>query len=1181
MRVALEATFHSSCHAHYRLLQSIEVGTCVIAKFIYDDTFKDKFEVLDVRGNLKLSILANIFSLSGHAKYLTEEKKSSKSVKVSMSYAIQTQVQWVNILSDRVGHYINQAVLNDSEATHVVTGILWGSNLVCSFEHHLNEGETRSEIQGALSSLCNFVKFGIEAGGQIQKENRQSSNSISVTAEFFGDIVPRSGPFPTTAEETIQLMRSVPELARQANGGKGSVMKYMLVPIEKVREKVGLVARINPVVRTIKSELVDEVESIFDTIVENRLLLKESLNHILEHRQYISKIYEERIEAVLKRFNLEQRRFKRDLTDFVRDFQAGNVSEDGLHELIEEFQLGDCTSAKVNKVIEDYQPLLRQISFIQRCGKAGIKFISRTEDILDLLSCVDTDVTFVLVIPESINYTMIEQSDEWHIFQLLKEDNKTATFVVHDVSISPANSQSMDLSELSIFKYYGRKGSNEDAFKESILYPSIRLSDIESVTRKEREGLAGYVLKMPCPLSHDGECPSKALEWVCSKCENVVQYEYNEVVYCRCGKASLMNCAFRCNSPAHGYQYKALHALSIQSICEKALPREKINILLLGETGVGKSTFINAFANYLRHDSLADAMRGKMETLIHSSFELGGTTVTAGIPDKNERPLKGQSSTQKCRSYVFSLDEDTTIRLIDTPGIGDTRGVKQDRINFEGIMDYISVYEKIHGICILLKPNESRLTPTFQFCIDELLLHLHKNAAANIVFAFTNSRSTLYQSGDTMVPLREYLDTLQRNNWVRIPLEPNTLFYFDSESFRLCAALKQGLKFDDITINAYSGSWDKSVDESRRLIKRIMDLTPHDTRETVALDYARRSIILLSEPMVKINEDITVKLNTIEKLKLEAKANKITVDELESKLECTYTDLEPVHLERPRTVCTSEGCTTICNNTVLYTTHCHEICSLQNVEIKVTNCVALASCYAMSNGICRVCGCPWQKHMHVTTVYVQVKKTREDTAVKKELEEMNTKTKKMNSAIDKANQRIKDLESERETILESLKIFASFLLQNAILVQNNGILAYIDLSIENQDRVAEATGDYSIVESLRAQRKEFEAQMEIIKRAIEDGVPKEERVTPMQVMESVEKLCSLKINGPAFEKIRNWAKRQREMDHADQETPFYAESRGSKSWLYWLMTKSQSYKGKRKGGSLISSVPLIQKIGYH
>lgn len=175
-----------------------------------------------------------------------------------------------------------------------------------------------------------------------------------------------------------------------------------------------------------------------------------------------------------------------------------------------------------------------------------------------------------------------------------------------------------------------------------------------------------------------------------------------------------------------------------------------INILLLGQTGVGKSTFINAFANYIVNDTLQEAESDEMLSVIPSSFSFTDPDtfdeqmIVIGKEDEYEQFKKvEQSNTQHCRSFIFPIG-DRLLRFIDTPGVGDTRGLEKDAENFQEILNYIAQYEHLNAVFILLKPNEERLTVLFRYSINELLRHLQVGAKDNLIFLFTNVRSTFH-----------------------------------------------------------------------------------------------------------------------------------------------------------------------------------------------------------------------------------------------------------------------------------------------------------------------------------------------------------------------------------------------------------------------------------------------------
>ncbi|CAF4605516.1 unnamed protein product [Rotaria sp. Silwood1] len=256
---------------------------------------------------------------------------------------------------------------------------------------------------------------------------------------------------------------------------------------------------------------------------------------------------------------------------------------------------------------------------------------------------------------------------------------------------------------------------------------------------------------------------------------------------------------------------------------------ETINILLLGETGVGKTTFINALVNYLTFKTFEKAQSEKPIVAIPVSFRI--TTddngqeydIKLGNLDKlsNENfQYPGQSVTQRCQSHIYRLhnSDETKLRFIDTPGFGDTRGIEQDNLNMQHIIEYLNKFKYLNAICIFLKSNESRLNIYFRSCLTQLFHLLGSNSRHNIIFCFTNSRSTFYTPGNTTSLIQHMISSFSISD---IPFQKKNTFCFDNESFRYLVALENKIQFNNDEKQEYQISWLNSTNEAYRLIRYI------------------------------------------------------------------------------------------------------------------------------------------------------------------------------------------------------------------------------------------------------------------------------------------------------------------------------------------------------------------------
>jgi GTP-binding protein EngB required for normal cell division len=293
---------------------------------------------------------------------------------------------------------------------------------------------------------------------------------------------------------------------------------------------------------------------------------------------------------------------------------------------------------------------------------------------------------------------------------------------------------------------------------------------------------------------------------------------------------------------------------------------EIINILLLGESGVGKSTFINAFANYLMFETLTTAESNKPVVIIPVSFfittgdNFEERTVKFGDFDSSNNEdfdHPGQSVTQHCRSYLFDLSHNNgkRLRIIDTPGFGDTRGLDQDDTNMQHILEYINNLKHLNAVCFLLKPNMAQLNSCYRTCITQLTEFLGPSIAQNIIFGFTNSRCTFYTPGDTAPLLKAMLKSLTK---IIIPFHKKNTFCFDSESFRYLVANQDSIPFNNLDRQEYENSWSTSMKQSHLLLDYIcnshLTYSVHDQLKSNI--HAQLKIIHMIRPILETIRNI-------------------------------------------------------------------------------------------------------------------------------------------------------------------------------------------------------------------------------------------------------------------------------------------------------------------------------------
>ncbi|XP_067291575.1 uncharacterized protein [Pseudorasbora parva] len=148
-------------------------------------------------------------------------------------------------------------------------------------------------------------------------------------------------------------------------------------------------------------------------------------------------------------------------------------------------------------------------------------------------------------------------------------------------------------------------------------------------------------------------------------------------------------------------------------------------ILMVGESGTGKTTLINTMINYM--------LGVKREDKVW--FEI--------TDDQSDR-TSVHSQTSSITVYGFYLQESPIhLTIIDTPGYGDTRGVEKDKDiakSFLSLSESAEGINEVDAVCLVIKATQNRLSEIQLYIFDAVQSLFGQDIAENIVLLFTHSK---------------------------------------------------------------------------------------------------------------------------------------------------------------------------------------------------------------------------------------------------------------------------------------------------------------------------------------------------------------------------------------------------------------------------------------------------------
>ncbi|CAG9310704.1 unnamed protein product [Blepharisma stoltei] len=363
-------------------------------------------------------------------------------------------------------------------------------------------------------------------------------------------------------------------------------------------------------------------------------------------------------------------------------------------------------------------------------------------------------------------------------------------------------------------------------------------------------------------------------------------------------------------------------------------PYQKIVSLVIGQTGSGKSTFINIITNFFRNGTLENK-KIAIPTKDFPQTERDFVHAESG---------KGvdQSQTVKCCRYDFKdLDSCSTFTFIDTPGLSDTRGVDQDDKNIKIIENEILKFTDINAIIIVQNGSEARKTASVNNSLVRIRNALPRKVEDNIILVLTNSHISSNFNVDAL------------------PVTPKHTLIMDNNAFNIV----EPTQYDLMDLKP---SWDKSMRKVKEIAEYLCTMGSFSTKcYKEMIEEKDRALLKFHQAKSKL-QNLYGLQEQLEEIKIKKESYLKDAKAYQNYKQTKIIEqIDWKDVDYHNTVCSNDE------------SLCHKQCGLEFTPDNDGNVFTNCACMGES-GKCKACNCGPESHYHTKKIPIKIQKNVEE-----------------------------------------------------------------------------------------------------------------------------------------------------------------------------------------------------------